>query len=948
MYFKSIFSALLFLLVTAMCPYLNVQAATNIHSHPSAGGYRAPAKALLDLGIATTKILSNGVWIYWNSQTEPDHLIASLKQKFPGGFALEHNDPGTFQISPPPETGLPKIIIYPSPAQPEPHSWLTPSKPLSLVNRETLHTVAQAFHYLTTGEAAPSVETDPASRDRARHLATKVPFLKRLHSSSQTPTPTPLGWDDDNEAFLFRQKQKMQLSDSPSVAQSEINDTRKYFPSELTVKPSPTTSVPVEIRFNQDSHKPKAASVSSTQASPSPSPSPSPSAAQSAPSQSSPGPASSSGASSVGIEGTHSFQAMKTEVPTSTPIDSENEFTEKHIQLGGEVVRDYSHHRNFHTHMKKMTFSEAEAINKLINQYPDQYPMPGMVATAEQMIEEIARMKARKDLRPDDINPLDNLEQDVIQLNNEARYPYRQSLILSYRFLHYKALLDYREQVETHAKSHAEDKDFDLLTFHLRPGVRRISSYARGCSLRQLEQIGWQNMLKDDGSFTQDLSQVYYCKVFERSGYNGFQALASGIPLIPCPHELDISFFTCTVGLPLWLVGFSLAEKTRADGLDMGCSGFFDHDLYHLALTLYRLKSHEADDPEIILNSIRHLYACESYINTVSFKAVELVIFYYFHEQGATYSLTPYNDYWYGHWLPDFNDLPPEYQHVTRGQVRQAHQWLRQLRLSSGDSPSDVLQKVKTNEESFVPLEPQRGDDEVYPGPPPVWITSLIESIRNSADQITSYGLNYRHMIDLLCKYSNTKSIPENPIDCDLLFTCADYDQSKEAQWLACYNEVSSSKKSRDFETLLLATQQLYSQYGQSYKKNLQTLLSVCRNTVENFVEEAIRRFPGIAEKPNARLVRLTHELEVKNSGTFRMTKEFQTYSFYLMLRDNYAGFWEKQDQTSPREPRPIGFFFGYGLLKDGRVHIAFIQDRSEQADKVILSLKKAGYMMIL
>ena len=525
-----------FLFVTALWFCLNAQAAINIHSHPTAGEYRAPAKALLDLGIATTKILSNGVWIYWNSQTEPDHLIASLKQKLPGGFALEHNDQGAFQVSPPSETGLPKVIIYPAPVQPANPSWLTPSKTLSLVNRENLHTVAQAIHHLTTGEAAPSAETDPASRERARHLATIVPYVQHLYSLSQTPAPTPLGWDDDNEAFLFRQNKP--LPDSPSLAQSVINDVLEGSQSRLTVKPSPTKSAPDEIRFNQYSNQPKAASASSTQASPSPS------ASQAASAQSTPGPASPSGATSVGMEGTRSLQTMETEgFHSISEYEEEVVSVEKHVTLPeGKVVRDYSQHRHFHRYMKKMPFSEAETIKELVNKYPDHYPMPGMAVTAEQMIDEIARMKTRKNLRFGEVAPLQRLEQDVMQLKADAQYPYLRSLSLSYRFLHYKALLDYREQIETHAKGTAKRRQYEPARYSLMDaGIIRMSYYKNDCSLLQLEQVCWSNILKNDGSFKQALSEVYNCDGLHRSNNSGFLALVSGIPLIPSPAPMNLT-----------------------------------------------------------------------------------------------------------------------------------------------------------------------------------------------------------------------------------------------------------------------------------------------------------------------------------------------------------------------------------------------------------------------
>ena len=371
----------------------------------------------------------------------------------------------------------------------------------------------------------------------------------------------------------------------------------------------------------------------------------------------------------------------------------------------------------------------------------------------------------------------------------------------------------------------------------------------------------------------------------------------------------------------------------------MGCSAFFDHDLFHLALILNRLKTCKTDNPDIVLNSIRNLYASVSCINTVSFKALELVIFYYCHEEGFT-KLNPCN----GRFLPTFNDLPPEYQSITKGEVRQANEWLRQQGIPSGGSLSELLEKIKTNEDNFIPCKRAGSDDEVYQVAPEklAWITSLIESIRNRDDQIASYGLNYRHMIDLLCKYSNKKSTSENAIDCVQLFSCADHNQKEEAKWLACYSELSSSEKTKDFETLLPIIHQHYSEYNLLYSENLEKLLSVCRNTIEDFVAEFIRQFPQMSEEHSSSLIKLTYRLEIATSvAHFMVGRVYRTYLSFLMLRGNYAHFWENHDQASQREPFPEVPFTPLGILKDGKVNIVIL---SESFSHKYESLKKEGY----
>lgn len=856
-------------------------------------------EALHVLGIASAEIIAQGIRVLWSEQNTADLLIGNLKRHLPNGITMRFDGQGSIRATPSSESGLPSIIILPDPS-PTSERFPLPSETRLILTKENLHTVALSVNYLKTGSFIDTSTSDGASSLKGQHVLTTITGVARLTKSTTTALePTPLGWDEKEDAYLFQQKTKDSYTELEKLGAKETEEVLKSFAEELnlnpSIKPEPSGHFSDSSAGNQYSHQPRMVSHSTVegrvQATPSPTPSPE---------------------------------------TTGYSNDLYGPVSYRNVTLPGrEKAHDYSHDRNFSERMKVMSYAEADEMRKLINKYPDHYPMPGMKETANIIQESLVWMKSVENLSDEDHGVLNRLEKDVQKLVDDDVYPYRESLGLSYRALHYKSWLDYQKQYEIHIHDMAKGKEtyttveVNCLESDFREAnIRRISVYMQPCTLKKLEQLPWEEMLNQGSTFSTELSRLYHSDALHRDNKegdadnSGFNALTSGIPIIPCLHELDICFFNLTAGLPLWLAGFSMSKSTRADGYDMCPSAFFDHDLFHLALVMKYLKRHPETNREELLNSIRSLYCCKGDIHSVSFKAVELAIFFHTHEQGRLEL---------PRWIFQnikFSDLPEDYEKTTRGQVYQAYHWLIDLheRMSG-----EIASRVKDTDAAFIPVEPCENADETYPiaSITPDYVRVLQKLIEQKGKLFFfCKSLSWGHLLNLLARYTALDNIPQDEMDISRLFQCTERTQIQEAHWLACFYEKYDYQPGHEQECMALASD-AYNAFRAHYYANLQRLDHSSRKIIEELLAEYLRKYPA-QEQDESGLLSLAFHLETHGLSWWSMYRTFRTYLAYQVLREDYSGFWfnHRVKRTDNRDPKPVCPYTCLGKVENGRVSL--------------------------
>ena len=359
----------------------------------------------------------------------------------------------------------------------------------------------------------------------------------------------------------------------------------------------------------------------------------------------------------------------------------------------GTIVNDYSHDINFVARMELMSLEEAETIRTQVNNYPNEYPMPHMKFTRDKIISSICKLKTQHELTKEEIEIFNKIE---IELKNiSPRYPYKKSLIITYKFLLCKSFLEFKLEM----RSLTPPRNDTFITglyrnieqcheetaklAHL--GIKRESLFLNDCSMLKIQELPWDELLNDNYLFENDLKKIYFMP-----GLGGlsipvsiFTALYSNEVLIPYTDKLPISFFNKTWWLPLWLLGCSTdQELTVADGFTMGSSEFFEHDLFHLSLKLYKLSKKQIYFQDLF-NQIKFIYQHQNLIQQVKFEAIELAMFFIFHQTG----LLSINAYFLEidmalkrlYEISDctfFEDILVEHKDITSLDVRIATKWL--------------------------------------------------------------------------------------------------------------------------------------------------------------------------------------------------------------------------------------------------------------------------------
>lgn len=432
----------------------------------------------------------------------------------------------------------------------------------------------------------------------------------------------------------------------------------------------------------------------------------------------------------------------KTSLPTYTPENENHDIhkpiaeykVEKELSLeedssdpesfatlkSGLSVRDYSRDKNFLQHLLSMSKEEANELRQLIIENPDEYPMPCMALTADIIKADLRKTKNECAFTPDEEHSLLNIERELEDLS--PQYPYEPSLILSYKYLHYRSLLYFREQLSGTGFNLSKERfpwtyffyENKFLGFIESIGINRKSLYKDGCTLSDLEQLPWSSLIKNSKRFLYRLDKNYYSTALQP----GRRLLDRAIPLIPYAQALGIDDLNKLWTLPFCLAGFSLAEFTLADNFDMSPAFFFEHDIFHTEMK-YRFKIKE-EEYNMLSCWIKHIYNNRDNIKSVNFRAVELVIFTTFHELSLHFLPTHSGNYDLADifnkyqkeimdvLFRDLHDLPPEYKNLTRYEAQQAVRWLALLQLKSF-TDDEFVEKVRSVESEF---KPEKKDEE--------------------------------------------------------------------------------------------------------------------------------------------------------------------------------------------------------------------------------------------
>lgn len=164
----------------------------------------------------------------------------------------------------------------------------------------------------------------------------------------------------------------------------------------------------------------------------------------------------------------------------------------------------------------------------------------------------------------------------------QGGFPYRQSLLFSYKVAHIRGylawesavnkqgnrpdrLLVYLQERERHFGG--KDKPF-YCAYHCEKGVESFMS------------LPWQSLFDDPEAFTKALRQVYAgLSIALYDGQDHF--CVNHITLVPCTDDLDIHFFNKTYGLPFLPIGMNFYYQQIADNMVMTTGAFAHHDMLH-------------------------------------------------------------------------------------------------------------------------------------------------------------------------------------------------------------------------------------------------------------------------------------------------------------------------------------------------------------------------------
>ncbi|MGI9277197.1 MAG: hypothetical protein ACR2PT_20415 [Endozoicomonas sp.] len=620
----------------------------------------------------------------------------------------------------------------------------------------------------------------------------------------------------------------------------------------------------------------------------------------------------------------------------------------------GTVVADYTKDAHFAKRLETMSVQEATEIKELISQYPDEYPMPCMAITAGEIKKELTKVRRQRDLSDSDKRVLDRLEQELNDL--EPNYPYRQSLCLSYRFLHYKSLLDYQSemlgldllsQYDIH-----NQEDFKLLydAFN-EAGLKRNSFYQSGTDLAALEAIPWSEMTNNSPTFEHALSALYTSSTLNRKDdrqHSGFHSLRSGIPLIPWPHPLDITYFNLTSALPVWLVGFSLDKRTCADNLQMGSSEFFDHDLFHLAVKLARFyKKQSKDDVKILSNWVHQLYRHADKIKAVSFSGIELSLFYGFHEAGFAFEdIRAIFGSHIDECQLELGDLPKKFSLTTQADVRKACQWLQNTPIQEY-TEEEFKKKIMESDALCQrnPLKKSVSDDDCFSveGTKDPSFQNIEEEIRNQWLTLKQHGLQPDRVVRVLDHFQKTAPSlsPEKlPIVLEETFEIPE-NYSLEAYWLYNFSLSNPQHGNRVQQACKTHHAKL-----NNITANLTNLSALNIEGLEAFINECLRRHPELTHKVEdiTNFVINAWADEDDNCKKKKIIINKESFLFYKLLQEDYSSLWQHQSSVKKEALQyPLQYM---GKMDNGHFSLSVLSLQTPQLEDLTQEKEDEGYDM--
>lgn len=438
----------------------------------------------------------------------------------------------------------------------------------------------------------------------------------------------------------------------------------------------------------------------------------------------------------------------------------------------GSHVPDFTTDEHFIDHLITLGPAKVNELKRLINQHPNEFPMPCMAITAGMIKTDLERVRNSYSLLPGEDRALLNLKRELEALS--PGYPYQPSLIATYKYLHYRSLLYFRERLSIGDQAIDHDIQFKpgrhrLYDFFESIGANLLSLYKKNCSLRDLERLPWPTLFENTDQFMMLLKEQHYSRVLDLGAKSG---LCRNTPVIPYPQELSIEDINRVWPLSLWLAGFSLSEFSQADGFDMYPVTFFEHDLYHLnAKHLSKLTTESAY--ETLFQWTRQLYENRDQIKSVNFKAIELALFYLCHEivyfNGHTYSPdgSSFGKIHKFAYRISFKGLPKQYWEVTHAEAQQACLWLQKLplRAFTDDEFSDRIASI---EETFVKdpgIKSTRSLHESKITLP--YLHDLILEVSRHRQVVAEHGLTHSDVISSLLNFQQKASPAEleKPLD---------------------------------------------------------------------------------------------------------------------------------------------------------------------------------------
>ncbi len=474
----------------------------------------------------------------------------------------------------------------------------------------------------------------------------------------------------------------------------------------------------------------------------------------------------------------------------------------------GVDVPDYSSDNNFPESFNNMFPEQARSLKAFASKYPNHFPMPAMQRTYAEIKKSIKKLLAAPFVRAEEREVLLRLESRLDAL--KPGFPYKESLAITYQFLHYKGFLDYREQVWSlnddripNLSIHDGEQCEQLRMIFSEKLFVRLDYYSPECKLSNLENIKWDEMLDKPDEFKEQLSRVYWCSALHRDymsrKLSGFYTLSSGHLLVPWAGPLDISDFNQSWLLPVCLLGTSFEENTSADGIRTGAAGFWDHDLFHYAGKLNQLLYGGYNDEELdkVCGWCRQLYRCQGR-RPFLFEALELALFAPLHEESVNL------DRWNKHFRQqqfdnsyNFKGLPARFRGVQDYQVCMAAKWLEQLPMERFSSCA-FYRKAQEIDRSFITHQFTRQGGKAFPCERMInpAIAPLLIDVRENADALRRYELSPERISLLLRRYQDSEEhvVPLNQIDEKILLGLAGDDFAIEALWVLEYQKAAAER----------------------------------------------------------------------------------------------------------------------------------------------------------